>query len=68
VIGYDAGLGLVLRNEGGGKLKPLNSRESGFVVYGEGRDLGIVRTPSARLLIVARNSAAARLFALPSGK
>jgi hypothetical protein len=68
VIGYDAGMGLVLRNEGGGKLKPLNSRESGFVVYGEGRDLGIVRTPAARLLIVARNSAAARLFALPSGK
>lgn len=68
VIGYDAGMGLILRNEGGGKLKPLTVRESGFVAYGEGRDLGIVRTPAARLLMVARNSAAARLFALPLRK
>lgn len=68
VIGYDAGMGLIMRNEGGGKLKPLTANESGFVVYGEGRDLGIVRTPTARILIVARNSSAARLFALPSGK
>lgn len=68
VIGYDAGMGLIMRNEGGGKLKPLTAKESGFVVYGEGRDLGIVRTPTTRMLIVARNSSAARLFALPQGK
>ncbi|MBU3678842.1 MAG: hypothetical protein FGM32_04445 [Candidatus Kapabacteria bacterium] len=68
VIGYDGGMGLVLRNQGRGVLKPMTSKESGFVLFGEGRDLGIIRSGPRRLLIATRNSAAARLFALPDGK
>lgn len=69
VIGYDGGMGLVLRNDKAGNFTPLTARESGFVVYGEGRDLAIVRRRGAAdLLIATRNSASARLFALPLGK
>lgn len=68
VIGYDAGIGLVLRNQGPGALRPMSAMESGFVLYGEGRDLGIVRSGSLRILVATRNSTSARLLALPSVK
>ncbi|MEN9281908.1 MAG: hypothetical protein RL594_843 [Bacteroidota bacterium] len=69
VIGYDGGMGLVLRNDRNGNFSSLTARESGFVVYGEGRDLAVVRRRGASdLLIATRNSASARLFALPLGK
>lgn len=68
VIGYDGGMGLVLLNKGRGALQPLSSIESGLVLFGEGRDLGIVRSGSRRLLIATRNSASTRLFGLSNGK
>ncbi|MFM8771135.1 MAG: VCBS repeat-containing protein, partial [Candidatus Kapaibacterium sp.] len=68
VIGYDGGMGLVLLNKGRGALQPMSSAESGFMLFGEGRDLGVIRSGSQRLLIATRNSASARLFRLPNGK
>lgn len=68
-IGYDGGMGLVLRNDLGGVLTPLNVRQSGLVAYGESRDAAMVRLATGnRALVVTRNSARALLFALPGGK
>ncbi|MBU3699617.1 MAG: hypothetical protein FGM33_06340 [Candidatus Kapabacteria bacterium] len=69
VIGFDGGMGLVLRNDGSGQLSPLTVTESGLVTFGEARDVVTLRrVDGTRLLVVSRNSAPAHVYALPAGK
>jgi hypothetical protein len=50
-----AGHGLFLRGDGTGRFTPVRSRESGFRVPGEARDVQRVRTRRGDLYVVARN-------------
>jgi len=69
VIGYDGGMGLVMRNDGAGQLTPLPVTESGLVAFGEARDaVTLRRADGTRLLLVSRNSSTTQVYLLPSGK
>lgn len=67
-IAFDAGIGLVLLNDGVGGFKPLTARESGFNAPHEVRRMAILPVPgSFDLLCVSVNNRTPRLFHLPSG-
>ena len=59
---YDASYGLVLRNDGGGKLSPIMPTDCGFVLNGEVRDIRQVRTGAGSLVLVSRNNARMQVF------
>ncbi|MBM4178208.1 MAG: hypothetical protein FJ211_02605 [Ignavibacteria bacterium] len=66
-IGYDAGMGLVMRNDGSGRYAPLLATESGVVIRRECRR--IVRIPrlgKPSLIGVTTNSSSPILFTDPS--
>ncbi len=48
--------GLVLRGDGKGGFTPVRSRESGFVVPGQTRDIQRLRTKAGELIMVVRNN------------
>ncbi len=66
-IGYDGGMGLVLRNNGAGRFSPLTASESGIDVHRESRRVVRIPRPGHRSLIgVTTNSSSMILFAGPS--
>ena len=68
-IAYDAGIGLVLINDGRGSLTPLGPQESGFTAPHEVRQMAILPIAGASdILCVAVNGRAPRLFHLPPEK
>jgi hypothetical protein len=59
----DASYGLVLHGNGRGGFTPVPTRESGFQVSGEARDIEVVDTAEhGRLIVVAKNDAPAQIF------
>lgn len=59
---YDASYGLILRNDGPGKLNPVLPTSSGFMLDGEIRDIRPIRTPQGRLIAATRNNMRLQLF------
>ncbi|QJW91648.1 VCBS repeat-containing protein [Spirosoma taeanense] len=59
---YDAGYGLVLRNDGNGQFTALSPVTTGFLLNGEVRDICPVRTARGLLIAVARNGEAVQLL------
>ncbi|MEO8069339.1 MAG: VCBS repeat-containing protein [Flavobacteriales bacterium] len=55
-VRYDAGIGRVLLGDGHGTFTPLPPQQSGFYANGNVKDLALLRTASAPLLIVANNN------------
>lgn len=51
-----AGWGLFLRGDGTGRFTVVRSRDSGFRVPGEARDIQRVRTRRGELYVIARNN------------
>ena len=60
----DAGKGLLLLNQGGMSFKAQRAAESGFYAPGDVRDLLLVPTADAPLVLVGNNDAALDLFEL----
>ncbi|MBC8125292.1 MAG: VCBS repeat-containing protein [Candidatus Kapabacteria bacterium] len=68
-IAFDAGIGLVMRNDGRGVLTPLSPVESGFSAPHEVRRMAILPIAGASdILCVAVNGRTPRLFHLPPAK
>ncbi|SOD95595.1 VCBS repeat-containing protein [Spirosoma fluviale] len=59
---YDAGYGLVLRNDGKGNFATLSPVDSGFQLNGEIRDIRPVRSGQGVRIVVARNDAGMQVF------
>jgi hypothetical protein len=54
---HDAGLGLLLKGNGKGEFVPMTPAQSGFVVFGEGRDVKAYRNSTSEMVyIVAVNN------------
>jgi hypothetical protein len=51
-----AGYGMFLRGDGKGGFNPIPTRESGFFVPGQARDIKRVRTPQGDIYVVTRNN------------
>jgi len=67
IIGYDAGIGLVMLNDGRGGLTPLTPAESGFNAPYEARRMAILAGADASdLLCVTINGRSPGLFQLPA--
>ncbi len=65
-IAFDAGIGLVILNDGNGRYTTLKARESGFNAPHEVRRMAILPVPGASdLLCVSVNNRTPRLFHLP---
>ena len=65
VIGYDAGMGLVLRNDKRGLLTPIEPWQSGFSAPHDSRRMAVIPVPGLKdLLIVTVNGRSPRLFDL----
>ncbi|MEN0004450.1 MAG: CRTAC1 family protein [Bacteroidota bacterium] len=59
----DASYGLVLENDGRGNLIPLSPQQSGFIVFGESRQLSTILTANGQpLIIVGRNNTTTQIF------
>lgn len=61
---YDAGYGLVLIGDGMQKFTPLEGRQSGFIIRGQGRDVQRVKTENGNLFLVSRNNDSIKSFSL----
>ncbi|GAB3033785.1 VCBS repeat-containing protein [Spirosoma pulveris] len=59
---YDAGYGLVLRNDGKGNFAALSPVDSGFLLNGEIRDIRPVRSGQSVRILVTRNDAGMQVF------
>ncbi|MGK7371276.1 MAG: VCBS repeat-containing protein, partial [Candidatus Halalkalibacterium sp. M3_1C_030] len=60
---YDAGYGLYMKGNGTEHFNITDLNESGFIIEGETREIGLMRTANERLLIpVARNDDSLLLF------
>ena len=67
IIGYDAGMGLVMRNDGRGLLSPIEPWQSGFSAPFDARRMAIIPTPDRQpMLIVTFNSARPKVFYMRS--
>lgn len=64
---YDAGIGCVLLNEGDAGFKPITSQASGFHANGNVKDLALLKTSGAPLLVIANNSDVPGVFRLNAG-
>jgi len=54
---YDSGYGLALLGDGSGGFEAVDSRDSGFIVPGEGRDVESVKNEkNQKIYLVARNN------------
>ncbi len=61
----DAGYGLFLKGDGRGGFVPISPEESGLAVFGQVRDIEMVRAASGeRLMVVGRNDAGVQVFGL----
>ncbi|QQR84950.1 MAG: VCBS repeat-containing protein [Flavobacteriales bacterium] len=61
---YDAGIGCVLLNKGDAGFIPMTSQASGFYANGNVKDLALLKTTGAPLLVVANNSDVPGVFRL----
>ena len=61
---YDAGIGCVLLNQGENGFAPMTPQASGFYANGNVKDLALLKTAGAPLLIVANNSDVPGVFRL----
>lgn len=52
----DAGIGLLLLGDGGGKFEPLPARQTGVYLPGEVKDLKMINRNGERLVLVAKNN------------
>lgn len=59
---FDASYGNCLLGDTAANFKVLESRLSGFSVFGEARDMKFIRSKGSDKIIVSRNNAAPRLF------
>ena len=59
---YDAGYGLVLKEEGNGRFKPMSLQGSGFIVKGDVRSLKMVKRSTDSLIIAGRNNDSLQVF------
>lgn len=59
---YDAFNGLLLLSDGQGKFTPMHLQESGIILNGEGRDLGIIRVKGKQLLIATQNNGPMQMY------
>jgi hypothetical protein len=67
IIGMDAGLGLVMLNDGKGALRPLEPEQSGFMAPYEARRMAVIPVRgSSDLLCLTVNGRTPRLFTLPA--
>ncbi|WP_345270846.1 VCBS repeat-containing protein [Nibrella viscosa] len=62
---YDAGYGLVLRNDGKGGFAALSPADSGFWLDGEIRDIKPVKTAGGPYWLIARNGAPLQVYQSP---
>jgi hypothetical protein len=58
-----AGYGVYLRGDGKGRFTPVLTRESGFLVPGQARDIQRVRTRNGVIYVVSRNNDRPLIFA-----
>lgn len=66
-IGFDAGMGLVMRNGGNGAYQPMLATESGFSVKREARRIVRIPRPGhAEIIAVTTNSSTPALFVRPA--
>ena len=63
-----ASYGLLLRGDGTGHFTPVSTRESGFLVTGQARDIQRVRTRRGELYVVARNNDRPLVFRSTEGR
>ena len=64
-FGYmDADYGLFLKGDGKGGFKPVRSRDSGFHLDGEVRDIRNIRIGQKNVVVVARNNMQPLVFSL----
>ena len=60
---YDSGYGLVLLGNGKGGFSAVEPRRSGFLVPGEGRDIGVITSSGGKkVFLVGRNDDTVLLF------
>jgi enediyne biosynthesis protein E4 len=59
---YDASYGNVLLNDGKGNFRAIGPFDSGLIIKGQCRDIRLLRTAKAPVLVVARNNAAALFY------
>ncbi|MDQ3674863.1 MAG: hypothetical protein M3365_10855, partial [Gemmatimonadota bacterium] len=62
------GYGLLLRGDGKGGFAPVMTRESGFFVPGQTRDIQRIRTAQGDLFVVMRNNEGPLVFKAGQGK
>jgi hypothetical protein len=55
----------VLRGDGNGDFTAVPTRESGFQLTGEVRDMETIETARSRLLLVAKNDGPLQVFRYP---
>jgi hypothetical protein len=66
IIGYDGGMGLVMRNNGSGRFSPLTASESGIDIHRESRRVVHIPRPGHGSLIgVTTNSSSLILYLDP---
>ena len=65
---YDASIGNVLINNGGGKFELLDSKISGFAVTGDSKSIVKVNATNKSLILIGRNNDSVASFALNEGK
>jgi hypothetical protein len=63
-----ASYGLLLRGDGTGHFTPVSTRESGFLVAGQARDIQRVRTRRGELYVVTRNNDRPLIFRSTEGR
>ncbi len=61
---YDANYGLLLSGTGDGSFKPVLSKESGFFVKGQVRDLVDIKVGNKELILVGKNDEQMQVFEL----
>ncbi len=59
---YDACYGVWLRGDGQGNFQAVTSKDTGFRIVGEVRDLAVLRTRQGPMVLVARNNDRMQIF------
>jgi hypothetical protein len=63
---FDASYGNCLTGSKEGTFRIIEPRDSGFSVFGESRDMKLIRSKEGMKILVSRNNAAPRLFSIVS--
>ncbi len=65
---YDANYGLLLKGNGDATFEPILSKESGFFMKGQVRDLATINVKGKELILVAKNNEAMQVFEIKKGE